>query len=193
MANFDTRVTLLDKIKNKHDDSAWEDFCHWYEPYIRMIVNKSQVPPKFRDDLKQEILLAVWKSISKFTYDAKKASFRAWLSQISRNKIIDFLRSPKNRVQNNESLDSCSSTIESQIDTIIEEEWCIYIAKKAFEEVKEEFTEKVFSCYELFQKGHKPEDIANELKVSENSVYVYSKRVKDSMRRKIIILSQILD
>lgn len=193
MPNYDTRSTLIDKIKNKYDESAWEDFCHWYEPYIRMIVNKSQVPPKFADDLRQEILLAVWKSVSQFTYDAEKASFRAWLSQICRNKIIDFLRSPKNRVENNESLDDCLTTIESQLDAIIEEEWCVYIGQKAFEEVKEEFTEKVFKCYELFQKGHKPEEIAQDLNVSESSVYVYSKRVKDAMRRKVIILSQILD
>ena len=38
--NYNTRQTLLAKIKNNHDESSWADFTYYYQQYIYNIVRK---------------------------------------------------------------------------------------------------------------------------------------------------------
>lgn len=192
MSDYKTRATMISKIQNKHDDSAWEEFTLWYSPYIYAIVHKSAVDKIFVEDLVQDILLSVWKSIGNFEYNPEKSMFRTWLGRVCRNKIIDFLRTSKTHKHQHETLDEELRLIDSDLEESVEREWRIYIAQKAFEAIKEQFSEKVFECYELFQKGHSAEEIALKLEITEKSIYVYNKRVKDAMRRQVVILTQLL-
>ena len=63
MTWLNTRMTLLSKVKNKHDDQSWNEFVTFYKRYIAGIVHKMNFPADEVDDIVQTVLLQVWKKL----------------------------------------------------------------------------------------------------------------------------------
>ena len=187
-----TRFTLIQRVKNRLDESSWEDFTQTYTPYIMAILHRSGIPKSSVEDLCQDILLKIWMSIENFEYDPEKCTFRTWLSVVCRNTVYKFSAKQK-KVNADNDLEMPPLPNEAEIDSIIEREWRLYIAGQAMQRVTQQFNETALNAYKQFQKGHPVEDIAQNLEISESSVYVYNKRVKDAMSRQIILLSRELD
>ena len=137
--------------------------------------------------------MRVWKSIENFEYDPSKCRFRSWLSTVCRNHLLTWFKNQKKKHDNVDMDEKYLPPGEAEINEIIDREWQIYIAQKAFEKVSENFNDKALKAYKDFQKGIDVEVIAKELDVAENTIYVYSKRVKEAMTREIILLVNELD
>ena len=58
-----------------------------------MILVKMMVIEADRDDLKQDILLLIWKDLRKMKPGKNGARFRTWLSTVIRNRINSYFRS----------------------------------------------------------------------------------------------------
>lgn len=185
-----TRMTLIQRVKNNLDETSWEDFTETYTPYIMAILHRSGVPNDQVEDLCQDILVKIWKSIGSFNYDPEKCSFRTWLSTVCRNTVCDFFK--KKKKENVIDGDLPLVPDEAEIDQIIEREWRLYVAGKAMEKVSRQFNDAALSAYKMFHKGTSVKDIASTLDISESSVYVYNKRIKDAMSREIILFSREL-
>ena len=192
MSYESTRLTLIQRIKNRLDDSSWEEFTKWYSPYIMAILHRSGVPRHEVEDLCQDILLKIWKNIENFEYKPAECTFRTWLSTVCRNKIYDFFAREKTKKKITGEGTIALVSEKAEIDSIIEREWRLYIAGLAFEQVSQQFNEKSMSAYSEFHKGREVGEIARDLGISESSIYVYNKRVKDAMSREIILLSRDL-
>ena len=192
MEDKSTRQTLIHRIKNQADDASWKEFTDWYYAYIMVILRRSGIPKESLEDNCQEILLKIWKNITRFDYDLNKCGFRTWLSTVCRNHILSYLtKNQRREVLKKENYDAEQNTEkDAEISEIIEAEWQIYVAEKAFEKVKVQFTENVLNVYFDYQKGVEPESIAEKMGIALNTVYVYNKRVKEAMTREILILSR---
>ena len=188
-----TRMTLIQRVKNRMDQQSWEEFTNFYSPYIMGILNKAGVKYEFVEDLCQEILVRIWKSIENFEYDPSKCKFRSWLGTVCRNHIYNFYQRVAKKHDNVDIEESHLSPNEAEINEIIENEWQVYIAKKAFEKISLEFNEKAIISYTEFQKGRSVEEISKEIDVAENTIYVYHRRVKQAMTREILLLVKELD
>lgn len=188
-----TRMTLIQRVKNRLDDKSWEEFARWYEPYIKAIAYKTGVPLPHIDDLCQDILLRVWKSIENFEYNPEKCKFRTWLTTVSRNQIYTFFGREKKKQNDVEVNEEILGPEEAELDEIIEKEWQTYIVKLAIEKVRESFSDKVVDIYLAFQNGQTVDAIAQKYEVSESSVYVYNKRVKAVVTREIVLLVNDLE
>ena len=188
-----TRMTLIQRVKNRLDNNSWEEFTRWYEPYIKAIAHKSGVPLPHIDDICQEILLRVWKSIENFEYDPSKCKFRSWLTTVSRNRIYTFFNQEKKKQNDVEVNEEILGPEDAELDEIIEKEWQAYIVQLALDKVSESFSDKVVNIYKDFQSGKTVDVIAKEYDVSESSVYVYNKRVKGAMTREIVLLVNDLE
>ena len=114
----------------------------------------------------------------------EKCRFRTWLSTVCRNTIYNYFN--RRKAEHEELEDSHSKTAE--IDEIIETEWQIYIGAMALENISKRFNDKFMYAYKEFQSGRSVGEIAKTLEIAENSVYVYSKRVKTAISREIISL-----
>ena len=55
---FHTRMTLLGRLRNQHDETAWQEFVFFYEKYIRAILKRLGVPSQELEDQSQKVLLA---------------------------------------------------------------------------------------------------------------------------------------
>jgi RNA polymerase sigma-70 factor (ECF subfamily) len=89
--NPETRASLLLKLRDSKDIDAWEDFTQIYTPALHRAARRMGLQVADADNVVQEVLLAVSKSIDQWIDRQEKISFRAWLFRIARNKGIDLL------------------------------------------------------------------------------------------------------
>ena len=93
MADLHTRETLLMRIRSKQDDLSWEEFTAAYERYIYLVIRGMNVGHHDAEDLVQSVMLAIWQKIPEFDYHPSRSKFRTWLCRITRNKVVDYIRS----------------------------------------------------------------------------------------------------
>ncbi|MCP4177163.1 MAG: sigma-70 family RNA polymerase sigma factor [bacterium] len=87
-----TRVTLLNKVKDKKDDSAWKEF---YDFYWELITNWAKFfgcSDSMAKDIFQETIIGLIKNMPDFNYDVGKGRFRSFLKTIVRRRVIDAFR-----------------------------------------------------------------------------------------------------
>src|SRR6476659_3707614 len=88
-----TRYSLLSRLQKWDDQESWKDFFDTYWRLIYSLAIKSGLSEAEAQDVVQETVISVAKSIHKFERDRSRGSFKAWLKNIIRWRIADQLRS----------------------------------------------------------------------------------------------------
>jgi RNA polymerase sigma factor (sigma-70 family) len=196
MSHFDqTRQTLIERIRDQHDEPAWEDFVSIYEAYIYAIIRRMGVSPSDSKDVHQDILLQIWKKLPEYR-KLPGTRFRGWLGTVTLNAARYFIRGRVNKSKTLEKLENNFAQLDdkdSDIDKIINEEWDFFLADKALENVKAAFTGRGIEVFQLSLKGESISQIAVTLKLEESSVYQLRARVKKSLTKEISRLREELD
>lgn len=191
---INTRQTLLFKIKNQYDDAAWNDFVQFYRPYIYRVIQNLNVSSCDREDIIQEVMLTSWKKLPEFEYDTSKGRFRSWLCTVARRTVFAF-HEKKNKSANFEDAvknEELSSGVCAEVEELSTREWERHIADMAWENVSKKFDEQVLETFKKLASGEKGEDVAKDLGLSQNSVYVYKKRVMAALQKEIAYLDDEL-
>jgi RNA polymerase sigma factor (sigma-70 family) len=192
--NWNTQQTLIQRAKNPDDESAWNEFVTYYESFIKMVLNKSNIPLCDADDLVQNILLRVWKGLPNYEYCKERALFRTWLSTIIRNAVISHITKMKNKDDKTQLYEKQLEAIsESDIEKVIKDEWLDYVASLAMNKVKEVFSGKAIDVFRLSLKNVPAQKIAQELNLTEESVFALRSRVKSRLRKEIATLRQQIE
>ena len=85
-----TSISLLDRLKRaKPDAPEWRKLTHIYLPLIRYWLGRVPGLPDEADDLAQEVLVVLLGELPSFERQ-RSGSFRAWLRQITVNRIRTF-------------------------------------------------------------------------------------------------------
>ena len=87
-----TRPSLLARLKDWSQQTAWREFDHDYAPLLRNVARKAGLTDVEADEVAQETLIAVAKKIGDFKHAGNRGSFRAWLYQQARWRIADQFR-----------------------------------------------------------------------------------------------------
>lgn len=199
MAKYSTRLTLLEKIKNSHDEQSWEDFVHFYRHFIYSIIRKSHLPAEECEDLSQVVLLRLWQALPKFDYDQEKGGFRYWLYRVTQNVVNSELKkqiSRKEKFEQNylpDALMDSESKRQSDVEVWIESEWRIHISNLAYQNVLPQLSDKARRAFEMFLDDVPVEEIAQEIDIKVNSVYIYKNRVKEQIKAEIRHLKDQLE
>ncbi|MCM8539350.1 MAG: sigma-70 family RNA polymerase sigma factor [Lentisphaeraceae bacterium] len=193
MTWLNTRMTLLSKVKDKHDDQSWNEFVSFYKRYIAGIVHKMNFPTDEVDDIVQTVLLQVWKKLPEFEYNPSQGKFRNWLATITVNRVRDAQRKSgrKNDLLNNEGMDS-SNTSQPEVEGLAEKEWVKHISNLAWERIQPTLAPSVLEAFTLYLQGMNDKDIADKLNLAETSIRVYRSRVEQLMIREVASLEREL-
>ena len=191
MDNWNTRESLLLRASDPDNHEAFEEFVYYYKNFISMVFSKLGVQQSQIDDLRQDLLIKLWKDIGKFDSTRENSNFRGWLSVVMRHEVYRFFR--KNKANNELSETELSLSQESEIDQMIEQEWKAYITSLAVEKIKAHFDGNALKVFYLTLEGKSAADIAVELDMSENSVYVLRSRVKARFQSEIRQLRSLLE
>src|SRR5438046_3211659 len=87
-----TRRSLVDRLENWDDRKHWQEFFDTYWKLIYSAARKSGLTDAEAQEVVQETVITVAKKIDKLKYDPAIGSFKGWLLQITRWRIVDQFR-----------------------------------------------------------------------------------------------------
>ena len=182
-----TRSTLIRRLKNWQDEASWQDFFNTYWRLIYGVARKSGLNDAEAQDVVQETMLAVAKHMPTFTYDPKIGSFKAWLLNMTRWRILDQFR--KRRTVDMTPPETGDTTTTSfinrvpdpasqHIEDVWELEWQQNLVAAALDHVKRRMAPRKFQIFDSYvNKDWTPEKVARRFGVSVDEVYVAKHRI----------------
>ncbi|MDD7984003.1 sigma-70 family RNA polymerase sigma factor [Lentisphaera marina] len=194
---YHTRQTLLYKLIDSNDEKSWDDFVKYYEGYIYVVIRSLGVKQDVAEDLLQDVLVKVWKSLPNYEYREGVCTFRTWLCLVIKSTVYNFFRKKSTRNDNKNvdydaTLHSLDNITEPEINKIAELEWKSYISNMAWENVKDEFSEQSRKIFEASVHEESNQALADKFDVSTGAVRVYKSRVKKVLLREISRLNSEL-
>jgi len=179
---YQTRQTLIMRVKNQHDDPSWEEFVGVYRGYIYTVIRNMGIAESDRGELVQQTLIKLWKKLPEIDC-GHSGRFRNWLSTLTKNCVIDFIRKRKReatlqeKAAGEKALDHFG-TVLPDIDLISETAWKQHLATLALDNIEPHFSGKAVRVFRLSLQGLEVPQIAAELNIQESSVYRLKTRVK---------------
>lgn len=193
-----TRASLLERLKDPNDQQSHQEFYDLYRNLIYGVAMKYSLSDADAQDIIQETMRSVTGKLQEFKYDPKIGSFKAWLLQNTRWRIIELLRSQKPMFKKPSTTGDDSrrtGTMErvadpsgSDLDAIWESEWQRTLIERAVTKIKLEVRPlqfQIFDCYVL--KQWPVEKVTKTLGISATQAYLaklrVGKRLKDEIKR----------
>ena len=186
--NENTRLTLLEKIRDRHDEQSWEDFVDTYRPYLYSICRQMNVEHYDAEELTQDVLVKLWEKLPEFQY-SKNGRFRGWLCRVTGNAVKNFFRGTQRRKERHEKY-SQNEISDPEIEKIAEDSWKKYAVVRAMENIKPLFPDLVIKTFELLNEGKRRPEVAKELNIPANRVSIYKERVLRRLTAEIRRLDQ---
>ena len=183
-----TRSSLIIRLRRSDDQLAWNDFIEIYQPLVFRLAKARGLQEADALDLTQEVLTRVAKAIRQFDPDAP-GTFRGWISRITRNLVIDFLRS-KNRQQLTSDDTAIRQLVESQ-PSVEDSRWFDLEHRRqvfhwAATKIKGLFKDKTWEAFWLTSvENRSVKQVADELGLTTGAVYIARSRVISKLKQKV--------
>lgn len=195
---YQTRVTLLAKLKKTENHEAWLEFENIYRGFILSLILRMGINPDDAEDISQAVLTKVWQKIEDFEYNQNKGKFHNWLAAMTRNTVKDFFRTKKNFITGRDSVEyqeqyvSIEEQVLPDIENLAREEWVLHITNLAWDNIKDDIYETKREVFKMVSAEIPTKEIAQKLGISEASVRVYKAEVFEKMRAEITRLNREL-
>jgi RNA polymerase sigma-70 factor (ECF subfamily) len=184
---------LLVRLKFPRDEQAWVEFVEIYEPLVHRLARRGGLQGADADDLTQAVLRAVAGAIDRYDPDPDRGSFRAWLSRIARNLVVNLLAARRRRSAGYGTGDTdivalleAQPAPEGQDSSLFDVEYRRRLFAWAAERVRGSFHEATWQAFwRTGVEGQDVHSVAKALGLSPGSVYVARSRVMARLRREI--------
>jgi RNA polymerase sigma factor (sigma-70 family) len=192
LESIPTRESLLSRLKDVENHASWKEFFETYWKLIYGMALKSGLNDAEAQDVVQETVIRVARSMPSFRYDPAIGSFKAWLRQLTRWRITDQVRrrgkevpvafSPSGDVENEEI--GSTTPADSEFEALWEKEWNVAMLEAAIEKTRAEVDAKQFQIFELYVLRDLPvTKVSRTLGVNSARVYLAKHRVSQVMKR----------
>lgn len=188
--------TLLGRVKAR-DVAAWERLVSLCTPLVYQWCRQSGLQPADAADVGQEVFQAVFRKIGDFRRERPGQTFRGWLRTITRNKIIDHLRArqaPGTGPGGSEALKRLHQ-VPAEDDAengraAGQEEGALY--RRALEVLRTEFADQTWQAFwRVVVEEQRPADVAADLAMTVNAVYLAKSHVLRRMREEFADLLEV--
>lgn len=191
-----TRRSLVLRLRNLDDQVAWGEFVEIYEPLVYRLARAKGLQDADAHDLCQEVFRAVASAIDRWDPDPARGRFRAWLSRIARNLVINFLVR-QGRLPRGSGRTSVQMLLEDlpETDDQAEEEFALEFKRRAFhwaaERVRHEFSATTWQAFwRTGVEGQAAATVARDLALSTGAVYIARSRVLARLRERVRQLAE---
>ena len=177
-----TRVSLLVRLRDPHDEHAWTQFVEIYGPLIYHYARKQGLQDADAVDLSQEVLSAISRAAGRLAYDPRRGAFRTWLFTIVRRKLSNWRRAQRNRLagsgdtDTHRLLEQCPEPQAEQADW--DTEWEERLYAWACGQIRRQVSEVTWQAFwRTAIEGQPGKQVAAGLGVSIAAVYHARSRV----------------
>ncbi|MCA9285989.1 MAG: sigma-70 family RNA polymerase sigma factor, partial [Phycisphaerales bacterium] len=151
MLSRTTQATLLARLADRDDGTAWNEFCDRYGELIRGFARRRGVQDHDCDDIVQEVLIALASAMPQFRYDPEKGRFRAYLKTATIRAVCKKSFQRNRPVSLEEMEDAVASdSVSESVDGHWEAEWRQYHLRLAMRTIEAEFNAADRSAFQLY-------------------------------------------
>lgn len=90
-----TRKSLLVRIRDKQDRTAWQTFYNLYAPMLYRYARRRGLSHHDAEEIRSQVLEIISRKIESYDYQPSRGRFRSWLRRLVVNKTIDAHRQGK--------------------------------------------------------------------------------------------------
>lgn len=183
-------TSLLVRLRER-DSAAWERLAELFGPVVYLWCRQAGLRAEDAADVGQEVFQAVASHLDDFRRERPGDTFRGWVWTIAQNKIRDHWRRQQGRPEAAGGTDAQQRLAQwpeeetTSSDGLPRGESAI-VARRALQLVRSEFQERTWQAFwRVAVDGRAPEEVARELGMSRNSVFIAKSRILQRLRKEL--------
>ena len=188
-----TRATLLNRLRDWQNHSSWQEFFDIYWGLIFGLATKHGLSRSEAEDVVQEVMADTARQMPDFKYDPAQGSFKAWLLNLTRWRILDHYRKRQlsealiepvyEPTSAKAKLDEDTHLIQPDLEKIWDLEWEKHLLEAATAKARRKLDPKQYQVFDLVvNRDWPPERVAQMLNLSLSLVYVSKHRVSEMIK-----------
>jgi len=192
-----TRHSLIGRLADWQDQARWQEFFDTYWRLIYSVARRAGLSDAEAHDVVQETVLAVARNVGK--YDRQSGSFKSWLLQMARWRIVDQYRKrmPESPASDSSEPERETATMDRipaaegdvPLEQAWDDEWRTQTLRAALERVKRQVKPahyQIFDCAVVKQWA--ASRIASELRVNIAQVYLIKHRLSGLLKKELKVV-----
>jgi len=183
---LETRSSLINRLKATINGESWEVFFDTYGNLIFNVARRAGLSEADAQDIVQETIVKVHKSLDRFQYDRNRGSFKGWLHSVTRSRLAEHFKKQQKRLPLNQpfndTTDEPTADISDpkglELERIWDEEWHKNLIDSSLTRIKRIVSPKqfqIFKCYCIDEWT--VAEICKALNVNSAQVYMAKQRV----------------
>jgi len=183
---LETRSSLINRLKATINGESWEVFFDTYGDLIFNVARRAGLSEADAQDIVQETIVKVHKSLDRFQYDRNRGSFKGWLHSVTRSRLAEHFKKQQKRLPLNQpfndTTDEPTADISDpkglELERIWDEEWQKNLIHSSLTRTKRIVSPKqfqIFKCYCIDEWT--VTEICKALNVNSAQVYMAKQRV----------------
>jgi RNA polymerase sigma factor (sigma-70 family) len=191
-----TRRSLLTRLKNWDDGESWREFFQTYWKLIYSVGLKSGLTESEAEEVVQETVITVARTMDRYRYEPEKCRFKTWLMRLTRMRIVDQFRKrgPDFASRPLRGETASGESWEEQIpdpttpfvETLWDEEWHKNLIDAAMDRVKRRVKPEHYQIFYLSAvKELRAPQVAKTLGISTAQVYLVKHRVAALVKKEV--------
>ena len=195
---LETRSSLINRLKATINGESWEVFFNTYWELIYSVARRKGLSEADSQDIVQETILKVHKSLDRFQYNRKRGSFKGWLRTITRSRLAEHYKKKQRqpltqqpREDEDDPLANLADLQGPELDRIWSEEWSRSLIQRSLAFLKQKVSLKqyqIFKCHCIDEWTVK--EVCDALNVNAAQVYMAKQRVGKIFASKLERLKQ---
>jgi RNA polymerase sigma-70 factor (ECF subfamily) len=185
-----TRASLLIRIRNREDNTAWSQFDAIYRPLLMRLCRARGLNEAQGEDIVQQCMVNVHNHIAGFEYDPEKGRFKSWLRTMAVRLIHNLARGARERPEEVERLAARADDGPSP-EEVFDKLWMEEHLAFCLEAIRGELDAPTYEAFRLYVLMEKPADeVAKQLCLSSSELYRIKYRITKRLSEK---MSELLD
>src|SRR5438552_2107578 len=173
-----TAVSLLQRLRQQPDAADWERLVRLYTPLLLYWARRLGLRDQDAADLVQDVLIVLVQKLPEFQYQPGK-SFRGWMRTVLMNKWRD-----RPHRGDPAPLDSEAQPPAPADDPLEEREYRLFVLGQALRIMSADFEPTTWqACWETVVLDRPAAEVAAELGITVNAVYLAKSRVLSRLRQ----------
>lgn len=177
-----TSSSLLARLRGQ-DKDAWNRLVELYGPLVYTWCRQRGLHAEDAADVVQEVFRAVAASVKDFK---PEGSFRGWLWTITRNRMLDFFRRRQRQpsaIGGTDAQQRWAEIPESLDESDQGADAAGSLVRRALAMIRPDFSEASWQAFvRVVMEDQLPEDVARDLAISPNAVYIAKSRIMRRLR-----------
>ena len=196
-----TRKSLLNRLKDWEDDKSWHEFFGIYRKLLFSFALKAGLSEQESEEVVQETVISVAKTIKEFQYDPDRCSFKSWLRHLAQKRIADAFRRRARQPQAKETRRTQSAhtpAIErvpdpgrQDLEALWEVEWRKELLEAAIARVKAQVSGEQYQMFDFYVLKKMPAGkVASTLGTSAAQIYLAKHRIWRLIKKEVARLEK---